>query len=662
MRQLISCALIALSLAACGGGGGGGTNIPPTSWNQFHHDGSRRGSGGGFVLPNLAALRSVAIDALDPNATELSPITASPVVDLDNIVYAASEAGTVAAIDPNDFTVKWSTNTCDIIDGPQFCPRRIGSVVSTPVIFQSDMTTTVVVADRSGNVYFFDLDATRKDPQPECMACFNAKVDGRLEEEFGEGAEADFISSATVTINPLTATIQKVLIGAVVTIPGRERAQGKLYAINNDGTLRWEYPARGAPPIGPMSASPTLGVGDAVHFITDDGILHTLTGEGFLKREAPAAPAFVSPDLLMPSAVTSSAIYISDPGGAVRAIDHSGGLRWERHFDGERFLGTLIASAQSAPPETPTPIISPTHTPEGLPTSTPTPTETPAFTTSNLFLVSEGGNILVLNEPNGVPVYPSGRSPDVPVEGSVFTSPILSSDRQIVFTAGHRRGEGGSPTQVYIYDSYTLDRPRVCMDRNEGGSNNDKNSCLSDSDCKSDQFCARSFWPFTLPGTCSNNPRVNCRDDEECAPGFCKAPAPVYSSPAITDDGTIAVGSDDGFLYLIGRTGTPARMTPTPSRPAEDTPTATRTATEHASLTPTPVVTQDPPPSSTPEPTATDTPAASPSETLAATATEAEATATPTLEETPTVTGTEEPVPTNPIEPTSTPANEAIKS
>ncbi|HYD50397.1 MAG TPA: PQQ-binding-like beta-propeller repeat protein, partial [Terriglobales bacterium] len=475
MRMLLWFALLAL-LAACGGGGGGGSSEIPQSWSQFHRDGQRRGFGTGIVMPNDGTLRSVAVDARDVRrpGLPLAPIVASPVVDLDDVIYVASENGTVLAVAPDDLSTRWVTSRCDLPRGQQQCPAELGPIVSTPALLQVDNTTTVVVASRTGSVYFFEIDD--RNPVPECVACFTATIDTDVRDEFGPTATVEIVSSPTLRPNLVTGTIAQVLIGARITVPGDgdtpASTAGKLYSINNDGSLRWQFPAPGEAAIAPISASPTLGVGEATYIASDDGVLYMLTGDGLLKREVEAGELAAPDDLFVPSAVTSAAIYLNGADGIVRAFNHDGSLRWQSAFPGESFLGTLAASSQSIPTTTPTESGAPPPTPTPLAafTGTPTATFTPQRITSNLFAISESGRLIILNEADGEEVAPSRSMPDEPVRGTVFTSPAISGDRLLVFTA--------SDSRVYVYDTATLTRPRICV-----GGSNEARACEDADDC-----------------------------------------------------------------------------------------------------------------------------------------------------------------------------------
>ncbi|HYD49459.1 MAG TPA: hypothetical protein VEB21_13980, partial [Terriglobales bacterium] len=101
-----------------------------------------------------------------------------------------------------------------------------------------------------------------------------------------------------------------------------------------------------------------------------------------------------------------------------------------------------------------------------------------------------------------------------------------------------------------------------------------------------------------LPGTCAGEPTRNCSTTEPCGAGdTCRAPALIRSSPAISDNGSILIGSDDGFLYVIGRipagavspvpTETPAPSQTATSGVATSTPTLALSPTEGAMETPT---------------------------------------------------------------------------
>lgn len=602
--------LLLLAASACGGGGGGGPDEIPSSWNQFRRDGFRRATGAGALQFNHTDVRAVAIDSQPP----LRPVSASPIIDLDGNVYIASEGGTLRAFLPDDLEPKWPAQTqcpaCCPNGNSSECDVRLGRFVSTPVQHIFDDETTIIIADqydvaarppavaarRSGRVYFFSIDEKTKDASPVCTACFEPDVS-----EFGAGARAEFVSSPTVTINSITGTVAKVLIGArVVTAAGDEA--GKAYALNNDGTVRWQYPRRGQPAIAPVTASPALGFGSSSYFLDNRGVLFQFTDDGQLKRQQ-EFPGLVDPtQLWAPSPVTATSIYLAGQDGRIYALNYDGSLRWQQQVEGERFISSLAVGAQAPIHEetfTPTPTGA-THTPTLTPPpeSTPTPSLTPVRANSNIFAVAESGKIVILDSEHGETPGPTPApltDTEVPVT-DISNSPVISSDGILVF--------GSNESRMYAFDTSTLRLPRLCQGGKEDGS-----PCVSRDECTTAAQCLKGKCedgelngdpcsdvsdcvPRCVSGFCNAGEQRDepCQDVLDCVPrcvpawpvalGTCaadggRAPcaepacagrpcvaAAVRSSAAIADDGTLYVGSDDGFLYAIGTFDTP---TPTPS-------------------------------------------------------------------------------------------------
>lgn len=557
MRTLLSLVLL-FSAIACGGGGGGSTPLAVSVWNQFRHDSGRRGAGGTSLGVNDGAIRAVLVDdPNDPN-TPVGPISASPVIDSDGYIYAASESGTIRAFDPNDLSTRWLVAEC-CPKGSVLCNDRLGSISSTPAVYENGDFKTVIAASRatsaSGRVYLIDIDELADPIAPDCRDMFPPKT-GTVP-GLEAGATLDFLSSPTFTINSVTGSISRVVIGARVTTPGATGSTGKVFALNNDGSLRWQYPAPGEAPIAGISASPTLAFTNVIYVATDDGTLLMLTQDGELKRRI-SIPNLVRPQFLFaPSASVANAVYIGAADGSLYAFNHDGSPRWVTRYPGQTFGGSLAVSVQSIPEETstPTPLASATPTPTSTvyPTETATPTFTPQRATSNVFALSDAGKLIFLNEQNGAEVPPSGTP--IPIDGTVTGSPVVSADLYVAFTS-----DAGV---VYVVDSSTLRTPHQC----EGGSLAGAH-CVHDEDCKDGGACVTHF-PVPLPGKCAaSTPPTECRLDEDCgASAKCQRPN-IRSSIAVSDDGKIFVGADDGKLYEIGPDGTPApgASTPTPTR------------------------------------------------------------------------------------------------
>lgn len=542
------------TLAACGGGGGSDAPPPQSPWPQFRSDPGRSGGFGGNLLANRGALRFAPVDDGDSPA----PISASPAVGIDGVIYLGSEGGTLKAFAADDLSTRWSTTECAACcadSASPSCDPTLGPLVSSPTITRAiDGTTTLAIGDTRGRVFRYTVNELAAEPVAVCEACFVPE----LEPDFGTQASAAFRSSPAFSFNLITGTIAATVIGAEIsTGTGAEPSAGKLYSINVDGTTRWQYPARGDGAIGPITSSPAIGIGGAIVFTAGDDMLYILTRNGTLRRRVSLAGLTASDGFLQPSVVASSSLLVGTAGGDVYAFNHDGTFRWAVNLPGRRFLNSLSVGLQSEPSPTPTPTAAgtatqtPTQDPN-VPTPTFTPTPTAITDFSTVIGVASDGEVIFLDSSTGTVQSPTGNGSVLVEDSTVRSSPSLSFDGFITFAT-----DGG---HVYVVDTGDGEFPAFCVDA-------DTVLCSTDENCPEGDSCDASFWPIRIPARCmdSVNAGDECTDDDDCPAGTCTSAA-IVSSPALDDSGVIYVGAEDGFLYAIGATGTPARSpTPTPS-------------------------------------------------------------------------------------------------
>lgn len=607
--QLFASLLLIMAVTSgCGGGGGGGADFAPTAiWGQFRQNNLRTGLGIGVVQTKDAIVDMEFVDEVTVENPMPSAISSSPAIDADGRLYIGSEGGTLAGFDGDDDLNKmWSVNQCDR------CPagnRGLGRLVSSPAAYTFENmdghnNTSIFLGSADGAVFLFSF--LENDPvvdSGKCDVCF-WRNDPILQEGFiasdpGATVSAAFVSSPTFSANLGTGSIAGIFIGAVITIvhsDGSIETQGKLYAINQDGSLRWEFPRAGDAPIAPVTSSPAFAIGSTLYFTTDadpnsaapGDILYSLTEAGNLKRSVSIA-GLTDPTLLFsPSPMSAAAIFVPGVDGVVHAMNPDGTFLWTNEVEGERFTTSLVLGSQNEITPTAEPEATETPTPTGtLVELTPTATETPLRLDSNLLGITESGMLVVLDSRDGQIVSPSGPLPRATVEGTVVSSPALSSDLFLVF--------GTTGGQVFNINSANGQSPRSC-----NGGQDDGNLCTDDIDCV-DGFCEEPAWPILLPRSCDAGARRTqfCESDDECPGGACVRPA-IRSSPSLDLDGTIYVGADDGRIYAIDEGPT---ATESVSPAATPTPRASVTATQTPEATPT--VTSTIEPSATPEATST---------------------------------------------------------
>lgn len=606
--------LVALLPAGCGGGGGGGADLAPSAlWGQFRQNSQRTGAGIGIVQDNDAIVDFEFVDERSAEEPIPSAISCSPAIDADGNLYIGSEGGTLAMFEgDDDLNRVWSVTRCGA------CPagnRRLGRLVSSPAVYTFEnidgrRQTDLVIGSMDSAVFVFRF-FPDQDPavdEGDCSVCF-WRGDESLQAQFlagdpGARATAEFASSATFTTNLTTGLIAGIFIGARVAVEhsdGSTEVLGKLYAINNDGSLRWEFPRPGDPKIGPISSSPALAQGNTIYFTTDTDpqgpggdVLYALTDSGSLKRSVWIPGLTDSSLLLSPSVISGATIFATGVNGVLRAMNADGTFRWNVRIPGERFTASLALGNQNLPTETPAPAATPTPTGtpvDTLATLTPTATETPLLPGSTLLGVTETGIIVAVDVRSGSLISPTGARPSAAVEGTVVSSPALSADLFLVY--------GTTGGQLFSVNTANGQLPRFC----DGGPD-DGALCTDNRDCV-DGFCQESVWPLLLPRSCRAGERraQSCSSDAECPGSTCQRPA-IRSSPVIDLDGTVYFGADDGRVYAVAPLSeiTPLpTATPVATLPRAPTATAAPRGTPTSSIDPTRPVAASP----TPMPAAT---------------------------------------------------------
>lgn len=509
--RVLSVAIPLVALYACSGGGGSSSSSSFPPWEKFRHDISNSGQGVGDVGTGVRTVKwALQIDPLPtpPVSGETpKPISSSPAIAQDGTIYIGTEGGTLAAVNPNG-TLKWRATTCGSpqstpVAGSENCTiegQPLGSLVSSAAEYTLNGKTTVLIGSMNGTFFILQDNGSTS----SCTNCFRPNL-----AEFGPGATAQFVSSPTFTTNSATSTIAGIFVGATI-VDDQGRQWGKLYAINNDGSRRWEFPRSGSPPIGPVTSSPAVGLGGTLYFTAADTAgegssmsdnLYAVTSTGALKWKSPIGkvldPAAAS--ALASSPVVNMQIFVATADGNVFSINPANGSpRWRvRPMLAQDDGGVFISSLAIGIPVSPTPELTPTFTvgsatPLRTATATPTPTPetsvtaTPTPPSLTVFGVTKSGVLVAIDASTGNTIAPTGPLA-TPIPSPVISSPALSLDSLLVF--------GANDGKVHIVDTTTG------MDS-----------------------------PVALKGG---------------------VPVGIRSSPAIASNGTIYIGADDGMLYAI---------------------------------------------------------------------------------------------------------------
>jgi outer membrane protein assembly factor BamB len=482
-------ALPLVLLWACSSGGGGGTTTTSqVPWEKFRHDANNSGAAGAAISAINLTPRSTPVDAPTPPAVP-GAISSSPAIAQDGTVYIGSEGGTLAAFD-GDLNLKWRRTSCEA------CPagsQDLGPLISSPAIYTLNGQTSIFIGSSAGSVFAFQDDGTG---EPTCSACFQPFA---ATPSPGPTPVVKFLSSPNFTTDPVIFTVNGVFIGAQIELPDG-RSVGRFYALNSDGSLRWQYPPGNESDSGPVTSSPALGIGNAWYYTTSDGYLYALTADGrLIWKELIGPMSGPTPGSTPPfaPAVLTTASYVITPtgGGDVLAITPDQVFQFRIAAAGSEVSSSLAFGIAAGVTPSPTAVVTATAPAEPTATETPTapfgPTATPTPTPtvgapSFVYAVTRSGQIIAFDPLQPTPtVFPPAQTP---IPAPVLSSPALSSDGFLVF------GDSGG----WLHAVSTADGSEL------------------------------TGFPIPL------------------------AAGAIRSSPSIAGDGAIYVGADDGRLYAVG--------------------------------------------------------------------------------------------------------------
>jgi len=483
IRQVLLMMLSLVFVWACSGGGGGSSTTPLATWEKFRHDTGNSGAAGGSIASNNLKQQSVPVDVPTPPATPAA-ISSSPAIAEDGTVYIGSEGGTLAAFDAN-LNLKWRRTFCEA------CPdsQALGSLISSPAVYTFNGQTSIAIGSSaigagSGSVFAFQ-DSGSGQPA-SCTACFRPN-----QADFGSGSDvtASFVSSPSFSTDPVIGTLNGIFIGARIDVSDG-RSVGKFYALNSDGSVRWQFPRRGQSDIGPVTSSPALDSATGWYFTAADGYLYALAFDGSLRWKSAIGqtpgPTLGPTPPFAPSVLLAESYVVSPTAdGNVFAITPDQFVSFRVAGVDSGIGSSLALGGRGEETPSPTPVVVATATaPSGpSPTATATPT---AGIPSFVYGVTQSGQIVAFNPLQPTPtVFPP---PPTPIAAPVLSSPALSGDGFLVF--------GDSDGWLHIVS--TVDGTEL------------------------------TGFPIQLSSRA------------------------IRSSPSIAGNGTIYVGADDGMLYAVG--------------------------------------------------------------------------------------------------------------
>ena len=501
MRVAVLALVLAVE-AGCTSGGGGSSSPPSVPWEKFRQDLGNTGEGIAGVIKNPGGTPTPVAILWQKNIDN-SKISASPAISIESQLFIGTEHGTLAALNLSDGSSAWPSNvvSCSACN----CPTSpgLGTLKASPAVYTNNNQTNVLVASEEGSVYGFQFSGNNA---PSCVFCLQPACKQSPPPACGEPpASVSFVSSPSFTINPSTSNISGIFIGATVT-DGSGGISGRLYALNADGTCKWQFPnpftgatptptpAPGTPSptavsssgFGPITSSPAISLGNTVYFTTDDGFLYALTPNGDFLWRVELAGGSALPLAPSPVANTTS-IITSSANGVILALNANGSFYWglDARSDDPDFANSL---AVGVPANTPTP------TGTAAPTAvTPTLTPVPGVSLLAVVAIHSGGTVSLIDAATGIPLRPD---PLAKIAGPVVSSPALSSDGYIII--------GDHDGVLHAISTVDGSEPHAWN------------------------------WPIILRPT----PQAT--------------PQPIRSSPALDGGGVAYVGSDDGYLYAVG--------------------------------------------------------------------------------------------------------------
>lgn len=211
-------------------------------------------------------------------------MSASPAIGSDGTIYAASYDRQLYAINP-DGTLKWVFPTKTVLssspaigsDGTIYA----GGTNLDKIVYSCGVTVTI------GRLYAVNPDGSKK-WDFTLSGVVNSSPAIGTDGTIYVASEGDILNDRTVICDPLSDFPPS---DANPVYP----VNGHLYAINPDGTLKWEFGA-----LGPIDSSPSIGA-DGTIYIGSDG---TIYGYGPTMHEY----VTVNP-------ATEGYIYVIDPSG-----------------------------------------------------------------------------------------------------------------------------------------------------------------------------------------------------------------------------------------------------------------------------------------------------------------------------------------------------------
>lgn len=242
------------------GGASGFLSAPAIDANGVIYVGySSDVNGGGLIALNANG----AIQWIAP----IGVVGSSPAIGADGTIYAASDDGSLNALNPADGSENWSFT--------------IGTAIHTSPTLAVD--GTIYVGSDDGNLYAINPDGTQK---------------------------WLFATGGAIDSSPAVGADRTIFVGS---------GDGGLYAINPDGSLKWDFATAG-----PIYSPPAMGADGTIYVGSQDSNLYAVNPSGTQKW----AFATGGPEASSPAIGADGTIYVGSANRNLYAINPSGTQKW----------------------------------------------------------------------------------------------------------------------------------------------------------------------------------------------------------------------------------------------------------------------------------------------------------------------------------------------
>ncbi|HYP16775.1 MAG TPA: PQQ-binding-like beta-propeller repeat protein, partial [Opitutus sp.] len=343
----------------------------------------------------------------------------------------------------------------------------------------------------AGTTYYLQIDHTNDSSSPEGGDLTLTLTDSLWE----------FPAQDEITSSPAVADNGVVYVGSV---------DGRVYAINPDGSQKWQFPAANVTEVGDFDgASPAIGPDGTVYIGCLDNHLYALDGATGAKKWSYAGS---TPSYSAPAIAADGTIYHRDQ-SKLYALTPAGTLKWSFELNPANVEGTYCS-----------PVIG---------------------TDGTLYIGTSGGAFFALRD--------TGTSATVKwtftADGDIYTSPAIAADGTLYFGTLAGKFYAITPGVSSAVQKWSLSLPKF------NGLDNSISSSPALGGDGTIYFAAYDHKLYAVnPATGAIKWSYTLGDEVRA------------SSPAVAADGTVFVGAYDGLLYAVGPDGVLRRTYPTALR------------------------------------------------------------------------------------------------